>query len=61
METLEFSVGTYEKRGEGLEIYALKNIFDWPRQNHYNINITLISSKEKKWKKKTYFPESKKI
>jgi hypothetical protein len=41
--------------------FVLKNIFDWPRQNHYNINITLISSKEKKRKKKTYFPESKKI
>jgi hypothetical protein len=35
-----------KKGGRGWK-FVLKNIFDWPRQNHYNINITLISSKEK--------------
>jgi len=49
-----------KKRGRGLEIYVLKNIFDWPRQNNYNINITLISSKEKKREKKHIFRSRKK-
>lgn len=39
-----------KKRGRGLEIYALKNIFDWPRQTNYNIDITLVSSKLKRKK-----------